>query len=168
MLDEAPVHVLAVHSVGQRNVRSGYRAAILETGHHCTFKSTIAAGTDKGTVTVLLGPDTPAGVAVSPTCTSKECPEMTFALHVPVAVTGGMVTEQDTTLPGRPGVGTLMSYSWMPPIWLSGNAVESVRTVGHVHVNVLVTALAGNAFRIMNRPAVIILNICRLQHGSTA
>src|SRR5882672_4845450 len=103
-----------------------------------------------GTITELLGADTLAGMAVSPIETTNEWPTITSAVHDPVGVvTGSVIVQPGITCPGRFGTGTLRSYSWMPPIWASGAAVLSVRWVGHVHVNVLITAEAGETPRIM-------------------
>jgi hypothetical protein len=76
---------------------------------YCTFKSVMAAGALKGTVTELLTADTSGGFAVSCVTATNECPEITLAEHVPVAVVGGIVVGQGTTVPGVLGTGTLVS-----------------------------------------------------------
>src|SRR5258706_4197296 len=105
----------------------------------------MALGALKGTTCVLLPGEKSGGDAVSCTTSTKECPGVTFAVHVPVAVVGGMVVGQGTGVPllqVPPGTGTLMSQSWRPPICVSGKAVPSVPVVGHVHDAVFVIASA--------------------------
>jgi len=97
-----------------------------------------------GRVTELLTADTSGGDALSLTVRTKECPCVTpVAVQVPVAVVGGIVTGQETTVPGAPATGTLVSYSVSAPIELSDRAVPSVLVVGHVHAAVAVAALVG-------------------------
>src|SRR6266436_2530260 len=81
----------------------------LRSGHHCTLRSVMAAGALKGTVTELLTADTSGGLAVSCVTATNECPAVTFAEHVPVAVVGGIMVGHGTTVPGCDGTGALVS-----------------------------------------------------------